>query len=281
MLSPTAHFGSHPAERGSRNSSEEVIKGVCLVDHALHPVVRPTHCSIHLLGSGEVGISHLLQADSDLKVHLFEELGEVIQRVPFAVRRLEINVLRSSSRSSFGGDPSGDSRGPLRQILHEARINLRSNPQSSLLVLLEEVVHLHVGHVAIESHEHVHVAVSVPEVVNLSGGVTEGLSVNFCREVDWVTRNISETIQFPSCFAIVYVHINVDSFAVEFVCSFLDGFHLSVEVSGLGFDLNLDFVLLVFLFYSAFDLVMKLIKIRRDLYGGFANGICHIFSLIQ
>ena len=204
----------------------------------------------------------------------------MIQRIPVAVRRLEINVL-TLPLSAFGGDPSGDSCGPLRQILHEARVNLRSDPQSSLLVLLEEVVHLHVGHVAIESHEHVHVAVSVPEVVNLSGGVTEGLSVNFCREVDWVTRNISETIQFPSCFAIVYVHINVDSFAVEFVCPSLDGFHLSVEVLSLGLNLDLDFVLLVFLFYSAFDLVVKLIKIRRDLYGGFANGICHIFSLIQ
>ena len=281
MLSPTAHFGSHPAERGSRNSSEEVIKGICLVDHALHAVVRPTHCSIHLLGSGEVRISHLLQADSDLNVHLFKELGEVIQRVPVAVRRLEINVLRSSLRSASVSSSCGDSCGPLRQILHEARVNLGSDLESTLLVLLEEVVHLHVGHVAIESHEHVHVAVSVPEVVNLSGGVTEGLSVNFCREVDRVTRNISETIQFPSCFAIVYVHINVDSFSVEFVCSSLDGFHLSVEVLGLGLNLDLDFVLLVFLFYGAFDLVVKLIKIRRDLYGGFANGICHIFSLIQ
>ena len=122
---------------------------------------------------------------------------------------------------------------------------------------------------------------SVPEVVNLSGGVLKGVSVNFCREGDRVTRNISETIQFPSCFAIVYVHINVDSFSVEFVCSFLDGFHLRVEVLGIGFHTNIDFVLLVFLLYSGFDVVMKIGKVRRNLDCGFSDCICHIFSLIQ
>ena len=121
----------------------------------------------------------------------------------------------------------------------------------------------------------------VTEVIDLSGGVLEGFSVNFGREGDRVTRNISEAVQLPSCFFVVYVHINADSFSVEFVCSFLDGFHLRVEVLGLGFDLNLDFVLLVFLFYACSNSVVKIFKVRRDLYSGFSDCICHIFSLIQ